>query len=146
MEFSKVLIAVDESKYSEQAAKYGFEIGEKLNAEIALVNIVNPMYVMSGIDTGIYSKEAEQVQIESGKKLLELYKEKYAQTMSSEYFVRVDSPAAGILEVAKEWNASIIVIGRHGIESFSHILLGGVVDEVAKRAKIPVILVPFIEE
>jgi nucleotide-binding universal stress UspA family protein len=43
MNFSKILIAVDNSTCSEKAAKTGYEMANKFGAEVALVNIIEPM-------------------------------------------------------------------------------------------------------
>lgn len=143
MDYKKMLIAVDGSKYSEKAAQAGFQLARKLGAMVGMVYIVSPVYVMAGMDSGILPKETEEAQVESGKILLSGYNEKYASDNQGEIFVRIDSPSKGILQVAKEWGADMIVIGRHGLESFRHIVFGGVVDEVAKHTNVPVVLIPY---
>ncbi len=143
--YKKVLIAVDESRYSEKAAMVGFELARQLRASVAQVYIVSPVYAMGGIDSGILPTELENSHVEAGNVMLSDYEKKYAHDEAVENFVRVESPGRGIMEVAEEWQADLIVIGRHGLESFRHIVFGGVVDEVAKHTHIPVMLVPFSE-
>ena len=41
MNFKKILIAVDNSTCAERAAKAGYEMATKFDAEIALVNIID---------------------------------------------------------------------------------------------------------
>src|SRR5476651_564212 len=52
MMINKIIIAIDDSKYAEHAAEYGFDIARKFNAAIGLVNIVEPMVMpqVGGID------------------------------------------------------------------------------------------------
>ena len=142
MNTKKVLIAVDESGYSEKAAKAGFQLAQQLGASVAMTYIISPVYVMAGMSPGEIPIDTEATQVESGKKLLSEYNKKYTLANSAEVFVQVASPAIGIMEVAEEWGADMIVIGKHGLESFKHIVFGGVVDEVAKHTKIPVVLIP----
>lgn len=146
MTYKRVLLAVDESKYSNKAAQKGFGFARQLGASVAMVYIVSPVYAMGGIDSGIMPKEVEDTQVESGKKLLSDYVDKYSPKDYVDTFVRVETPARGILEIADEWKADLIVIGRHGLESFRHIVFGGVVDEVAKHTHIPVLLIPYSDD
>jgi nucleotide-binding universal stress UspA family protein len=46
MNFKKILIAVDNSTCSEKAAKAGYDMAEKFGAEVALVNIIEPIQLM----------------------------------------------------------------------------------------------------
>ncbi|MFD2145118.1 universal stress protein [Mucilaginibacter antarcticus] len=43
MLIKKILIGIDNSKYAENAAKYGFDIAHKFSAKVALVHMVVPM-------------------------------------------------------------------------------------------------------
>lgn len=146
MTYKRVLIAVDESKYSDRAAQKGIDFARQLGASVAMVYIVSPVYAMGGIDSGILPREVEDTQVEGGKVLLSDYVNKYSPNDYVDTFVRVETPARGILEIADEWKAELIVIGRHGLESFRHIVFGGVVDEVAKQTHIPVLLIPFTDD
>ncbi len=148
MNVKKVLIAVDESKYSEKAAQAGCKLAEQLGASVAMTFIASSVKIlasMDGIGPGIIPNEIEAAQVESGERLLAEYKNKYAASQKAEIFVRVDLPASGILKVAKEWQADMLVIGRHGLESFRHLIFGGVVDDVAKHTDIPVVLIPYTD-
>lgn len=146
MTYKRVLIAVDESKYSNKAAQKGFDFARQLKASVAMVYVVSPVYAMGGMDSGIMPREVEDTQVESGKVLLSDYVNKFSPEDHVDTFVRVETPARGILEIAEEWKADLIVIGRHGLESFRHIVFGGVVDEVAKQTHIPVLLIPYSDD
>ena len=43
MKIQKILIAIDDSKISENAAAYGFELAHIYKAHVGLVNIVAPI-------------------------------------------------------------------------------------------------------
>ncbi|WP_449438733.1 universal stress protein [Pedobacter steynii] len=43
MNLKKILIAVDNSTCSEKAAKVGYEVAKTFGAEVALVNIIEPV-------------------------------------------------------------------------------------------------------
>ncbi len=52
MKINRILIGIDDSKYAEHAAEYGFNIARKFNAAVGLVNIVEPVIIpeTSGMD------------------------------------------------------------------------------------------------
>jgi nucleotide-binding universal stress UspA family protein len=50
-------------------------------------------------------------------------------------------PATRIVEIAGLLNASLLVMGAHGMASHSHRRLGSVVERVAELSKIPVVIV-----
>lgn len=146
MHYKRILIAVDESKYSEQAAKAGIQLAEDLKADITLIYVVEPIYAMGTIDSGIIPINHEKAALELGRKTLESYVENYKTTNRFQLVVKEGDPGIEILKTAEEINADLIVIGRHGLESLRHLIFGGVVDDVATRTThIPVMLVPFVK-
>src|SRR5690554_5082828 len=40
--FQRILIAIDDSPYSEKAAQYGFHLAHLMNAHVALLNVMDP--------------------------------------------------------------------------------------------------------
>lgn len=57
--------------------------------------------------------------------------------------VLVGLPQIRIVEYADEHNADLILMGRHGHTSRDLVLLGSVADQVLRRARCPVMTVPF---
>lgn len=143
MRYKKVLIAVDDSKYSKRAAEKGVELARELEAEMAFIYVVSPVYTMGSVDAGILPNEAEEIETNRGEKMLEELISQHETGLKTEASVVIGKPAEEILIKAEAWGADLIVIGRHGLESFSHLVFGGVVDEVAKHTHIPVLLVPY---
>jgi len=143
MGFQKIIIAVDDSKYSQRAAEEGIRLAKSLDATVSLVYVINPVYILGNIDSGILPHEAESMELQRGDELLENIVKDAGENVSCKKIIRIGEPAKEILEYSGTWRADIIVIGRHGLESFKHLLFGGVVDEVAKQTHIPVMLVPY---
>lgn len=59
--------------------------------------------------------------------------------------LRVDEAAAlhrGVLDLAGEMSADLIVLGSHGRSGFERILLGSVAERVVRAARCPVLVVP----
>lgn len=58
-----------------------------------------------------------------------------------EVVVRQDSPAEGIIALAREHETSRIVVGSHGRRGLAHFFLGSVAERVARTARVPVLVV-----
>jgi nucleotide-binding universal stress UspA family protein len=145
MNFKRVLIAVDESKYSKRAAEVGILMANELNAEIAMINVITPLSTIGSLDAEILPVDIETISIDTGKQLLEELSLAFSFAGEINKVVKIGDPAIEILKFANSWSAELIVIGRHGLESFKHLIFGGVVDEVATHTKVPVLLIPFDE-
>jgi nucleotide-binding universal stress UspA family protein len=60
---------------------------------------------------------------------------------SFETRIEVGSPARTIVDVADEGTFDLVVLGSHGREGVSRILLGSVAEDVARRSPVPVTIV-----
>lgn len=59
MDYQKILIAIDNSSPALKAAKAGISLARKLNAEVALTYVLDPILMMGNIDANIMPKEAK---------------------------------------------------------------------------------------
>ncbi len=146
MNFNKIIFAVDDTKYSQVVAETGAKLAEDLNATIVILYVINPVTVIGSLDSGILPIDTETVELEKGKKMMEFYIDKYSKGNRIEGVIKIGEPAKEILRFAEEWNADLIIIGRHGLESFKHLIFGGVVDDVCTKTHIPVMLVPYFDK
>ena len=144
MDFKKILIAVDNSICSEKAAKTGYEMARKFGAEIALLNIiepvpqtVNPDFALAPVFMEMYDNSEESSHI-----LLKAIEKKYGQGSTTTYLTTLDTATHGIIHQAEEWKADLIVIGTHGRTGLYHFLMGSVAESVAHRASCPVLIIP----
>lgn len=64
-----------------------------------------------------------------------------APVIEVEVVVRKDTPAEGILAMAREQDTSRIVVGTHGRRGLAHFFLGSVAERVARSARVPVLVV-----
>jgi nucleotide-binding universal stress UspA family protein len=58
MIYNKILIAVDSSEYSMKAAKKGLELASQLNADTALLFVIDITKATGNMDAGIFPAEA----------------------------------------------------------------------------------------
>lgn len=144
MNVKKVLIAVDNSTSSEKAARVGYEIAQTFGAEVALVNViepipanVNPDMTLAPVFLETYDNSEENSHL-----LLKEMEDKYSNGIPTTYFSVMDSAAHGIIQQSDEWGSHLIVIGTYGRTGLYHFLMGSVAEDVARKSACPVLIVP----
>ncbi|EDM38684.1 universal stress protein family [Pedobacter sp. BAL39] len=144
MNVKKILIAVDNSTCSEKAARTGYDIARTFSAEVALVNIIEPVPATISPDLTLAPVflETYDNSEENSHLLLREIETKYSHGITTTYLSVLDSPAHGIVKQAEEWSASLIVIGTYGRTGLYHFLMGSVAEEVARKSTCPVLIVP----
>ena len=141
MSYSKILIAVDSSEFSMQAAKKGLELAHQINAKVALLYVVDTSKAIGNIDAGIL---AEQALIVLKKEVEQTLDELAAMYNGGEIlkFMPEGHPTKDILKTAEIWEADLIVMGTHGRTGLLHLLVGSVAEYIVRHSKIPVMVVP----
>ncbi len=153
----KILIGIDDSKYAEHAAKYGFEIARKFNAAVGLVNIVEPAMppqVSAGTDPilgtlsqgiGLEEMEIMDIQKNQSENIVDSAIAKFAGDLQVSHFTEYGSKADGIINCGKEFKADLIVLGTHSRSGLDRLLMGSVAEHVVRHSEVPVLVVPFKE-
>ncbi|RZK42962.1 MAG: universal stress protein [Pedobacter sp.] len=144
MDFKKILIAVDNSISAEKAAKVGYEMAAKFEAEVALINIIEPTPATVNPDFAMTPLFLETIDANEENSLL-LLKEianKHGNGITTTYLSIVDTATHGITQQAEEWGANLIVVGTHGRTGLYHFFMGSVAEHVARKSPCPVLVVP----
>lgn len=136
----KILIAIDDGLISEKVASNGFQLGQQLNAEIALISVVDTTALMT--DGGVTPGELADIIKNDLKKSQQVLVDKVFKDYKVWTFVEKGKPFEAILKVAEEWEADIIVLGTHGRTGLSHLLMGSVAEKVIRHSTIPTFIVP----
>lgn len=136
----KILIAIDDEPTSEKVALNGFQLGLQLNAEIALISVVDTSILMT--EGGITPREFAEIIKNDYKKNQQMLVDKVFKDYKVWTFVEEGKPFEVILNVAKEWDADIIVLGTHGRTGLSHLLMGSVAEKVIRHSEKPMFIIP----
>lgn len=136
----KILIAVDDGTTSEKVALSGFQLGQQLNAEIALVSVVDTTNLLT--DGGVTPRELADIIKNDFKKSQKLLIDKVFKNYNVWTFVEEGKPFEVILKVANEWEADLIVLGTHGRTGLSHLLMGSVAEKVIRHSTKPLFIMP----
>jgi nucleotide-binding universal stress UspA family protein len=138
--FSKVLVAVDGSEKSMDAAEYSICISESYNAQLYALNVIRvdpdlfisakmPDYILEMKNES--QKYLDKVKLKAREKTIQIKTEIIASL----------SVAGGIVEYAKNKNINLIVVGTRGISGFKKLLIGSIASGVITYAQCPVLVV-----
>ncbi|SFL56070.1 Nucleotide-binding universal stress protein, UspA family [Desulfomicrobium norvegicum] len=134
----RVLIPVDGSDSSRNAAKYGTQLVNSRHPKIYLLNVWEPVTMTIGGDMAEKLRanaEARSMAIlEEYKKMLE------PCGMEVELISRSGRPDYVILNVQDELDCDLIVIGSRGLSVLENVIMGSVVTRVLEGASCPVLV------
>src|SRR5690554_1384902 len=149
--FKRILIAIDDSTFSEKATRIGFNLANTLNSKVALLNVMDPPSTSYTGDPllgqqPLIMPEIAQLQEEASRAVLERYGKLWEGEQELTTFSQIGNPRIEILSTAEEWNADLIILGTHGRTGFDHFISGSVAEGVARRSLCPVLIVPNKDE
>jgi nucleotide-binding universal stress UspA family protein len=144
--FSKILVAIDGSQASMDAADYAIEMTKKDGTELIALSIVRIPLSSYGLVTpqGELSHPKEREEMLEAKqwlqKLIQIAKQNDVQ-LKTEIIDSQMSIEAAIVEYAESHGVDLIVIGTRGRSCFKKMLLGSVASGVVTYATCPVMVV-----
>ena len=144
------LVPTDFSECSAEAYPFLFEQAELLGKEglhVTLLNVVTIPIITSPDalvfvppDTENWTKEATKV---AGKELTAIREKVFHDlNVTTSVISGAEAVHQQIVNVAKEHNVDLIVMGTHGRSGINRLLLGSVADRVIRIAPCPILLVP----
>lgn len=156
-----LLYATDLSENSAYAFSYALELAEKLDARLHLLHALEPLSDEARLTLQLFiqnaktREEAMNRRHETARALIVERQKQFWDEMNgkgdalharvSEIEVVEGFAAEVILQRAESLGADMIIMGshRHGI---SHTFLGQMAKRVLRRARVPVLIVPYTEE
>jgi nucleotide-binding universal stress UspA family protein len=134
--FKRVLVATDGSKQCRTAVERAIDFAQSYGGEILVVSIVD-------VPAEFYA-EAPQVvddMIHKAKGYVEeVKKQAEASGIKAEGFVKEGEAYQAIVDLAKERDVNIIVMGSHGRTGLKRLLMGSVAEKVIGYAPCPVLV------
>ena len=127
----KVLLAVDNSKFSEAAAEAVIRQVRTEHAEVCILHAVDlqiPIPISFG---GAF----RQISLEQGKDLVGRVERLLGKAgLKTQTVVEEGDPRTTVVDYAKKWGANLIIVGSHGRKGLDRFLLGSVAEFVARHA------------
>jgi nucleotide-binding universal stress UspA family protein len=146
---TKILVGIDGSDSSLNAATYAIDLSKRFNSEIFLLSIV-PSKVHHGDSSGVFGmvspsylndfkKEAERWFNEVKNQIKD--DSEIKERIKSDVITSPFSTAASILNYAEERNIDLIIIGTRGNSGLKKMLLGSVASDVVTYSYCPVLVI-----
>src|SRR5690242_4024695 len=135
----RILVAINDSAGAFSGAEVASDLGDQLDAKIALVHVLDPSLAMTP-ETGIDDRLLNPLRA-SAAELLRRARAKMPTKQLVEQIVVESLPGQGILDTASEWKADLLIIGADARGRVASLLLGSVADYLLRHSPCPVITV-----
>ena len=136
-EIHKIVVPVDFSEHTEQLVEYAIYIGQKFEARLKFVYVIEPIEPWGDSDfpsLSVYSAEAaKRIKEEMAELVLKIGK-KYS--LCEGKVLQGDIPET-IVQYAQTEGSDLIVIGTHGRKGLQKFWLGSVAERVIKTSPCP---------
>jgi nucleotide-binding universal stress UspA family protein len=144
--FSRILVALDGSSFSEQILEPAMELARLYDARLLLVLVVSPAASI-GIRTVGLDSAGLQSRREASEAYLVRLAARLAQRVPEPDVVAIVGrhPAESILACARREGADLVAMATHGRGGLSRLLLGSTAQEVVRRADRPLLLYRPVE-
>ena len=141
--FSKILVPVDFSEYTDEILEYATEIARKFGASLHLMHVIPTMDYFTPYESFITPENAEAAQ-QAIAADVKKHLEETAGPISGIAVTRAVRTGAAFVEItqyAESEGIDLIVMGTHGRGGIEHLLLGSVAGRVIRRAPCPVLTI-----
>lgn len=136
---TRILLPVDRSEHAHAACDLALELFEE--GTMVFLHVVDPAEASFSTETAVpnipdgwYEQERERAEGQFEK----LEERARAHGLSTERFIEVGKPGQTIVETADTADIDHIVMGSHGRQGVSRLLLGSVAESVVRRSPVPV--------
>jgi nucleotide-binding universal stress UspA family protein len=131
----RILVPIDFSPGSDEALAHARELARGLDADVLVLHVSAAMGSLPGSALARRERRAAERRLDAAVGALR------AAGVRADRTVRGGMPAEQILRTAATQQVDLIVMGTHGRRGVARLLLGSVAEEVAARARCPVLTV-----
>ena len=143
--YSHILVALDESPMAYAAVEQALSLAQDLKSQVTIMSVIaiDPFvgvdfYKVAPAITD-YFMQAEK----NAKERLEDVKQSFIRDgiNVNTKLIHGVSPSQGIIQVADEAGADLIIMGSHGRTGIQKVMLGSVAQNVLTQSPIPVLII-----
>lgn len=155
--FQKILVAIDHTPDAHSVFESALTLAQETGASLMLLHIllteeidnipisrtVIPYYYPTITQDMIvrYQEERERVENCGLNSLRSLTKEATDVGVKTEFMQQIGDPKHLICQIAKNWNADLIMVGRRGRTGLSELILGSVSNYILHHASCSVLII-----
>lgn len=138
----KILVPTDFSLHAEDALKAAAQIAKNNDSEIFILHMLElPHQMNDAVIGGVTIPEAMFFMKKANDMLDKISSRSYLDEISVTEIIKMDKPIHGILEVIKEYEIDLVVMGSHGSSGFEEQLIGSNTEKVTRKSDIPVLVI-----
>ena len=144
----RILCPLDFSESSQKALQAAIEIAVQFRAELVLVYVIPPAAPGIPADPTFAFADAEDYEKAlrtKAEEQLTLAAQNLPEGLQSRKVIGSGDAADGIVRLANEQAADLIVIATHGLTGWRHLVFGSVAEKVIRHAERPVLVIPVHE-
>jgi nucleotide-binding universal stress UspA family protein len=134
----KILIAIDDSKFSEAAVQSVVARPGPTGTEIKVLHVLERPSILMGRQMTAHDPEFESVwqalQEQAEALVAKVTKQLQSAGLHVTPGLAEGDPKSKIIDVAGEWHADLIVLGSHGRQGLGRFLMGSVSEAVVRHA------------
>ena len=144
LEFRKILVATDGSKYSNAAASEAVAIAKRCGANLIAASVVpyesiSPLGIVhSEMQWELVTEESRKAAESNIKNVKEIAEK---EDVKIEELILEGRPYEAIINAAKEKRVDLIVVGSHGRTGLDRLLMGSVTERIIGHADCAVLVV-----
>lgn len=141
MSTEHILVPIDFSASADQALDFAMALARKLPARLTLLHVIH--IIPLGITDGGASLPLAYIEtLEADVRTsLETYRKRVTEAgIEAEVMSVHGIPFQSIIDVARDKQVDMIIMGTHGRTGLKHILLGSVAEKVVRLAPCPVLI------
>jgi nucleotide-binding universal stress UspA family protein len=136
MPVQHILVPLDYSASADRALAYAIEFAKKLQARVTLLHVID---FPPRVDASLASYQA-RLEADTRQALAACLQRVHAAGVQGNMLRVHGTPCQGIVEMAKETGADLIIMGTQGRTGLPHLLLGSVAERVVRLAPCPVLV------
>jgi nucleotide-binding universal stress UspA family protein len=160
--FQKILVAINRDEQDQLVFEKAISLAKAINAQLMLLHVLSPLEEgyptpVYPVPDSIYPTQHDEMIRQSmqefaafeqvGLNMLRSHQQiATAAGIMTEFTQSTGDPGATICEVAKNWGADLIMVGRRGRAGLTELLLGSVSNHVMHHAACSVLIVQNASE
>lgn len=139
-----ILVPTDFSEQAENALKVAAQLANKFNSEIFLLHMLElPLQLIDPVQSTNNQNLPEAIFFMklAHQRFKNLMQEPYLQGIKVHETVEFHRAFDGIMEISREKNCELVVMGSHGASGFQEMFIGSNTEKVVRHSEIPVLII-----